>query len=104
MIWDITYGRLDFDFHRRRREVLAGIDESIALEAVLLVVQLAVPALPLDQLGMRAALDDLAGLDDEDLVRALDRGQPVRDHEGGPAAAQRAQAVLNQRFALAVEA
>src|SRR5215467_7980040 len=53
---------------------------------------------------MRAALDDLAVLEHQDLVRALDGRQPVRDHERRAAAAQGAQTVADQRLALAVEA
>ena len=47
---------------RLRREVLARIDEPIALEAVLLVVQLPVAPALREQLVVRAALDDLAAL------------------------------------------
>ena len=53
---------------------------------------------------MRAALDDLAALEHQDLIRAPNRRQPVRDDERRAALAQRPQAVLNQRLALAVEA
>src|SRR5947208_15561115 len=68
---------------RRRfgREILARIDESIALEAILLVVQLPVAPVRRQQLVVVAALDDLASLEHEDLIRASNRGQPVRDHE-----------------------
>ena len=68
---------------RRRfgREVFAGIDEPIALEVVLLVVELAVAAVQRQQRLVRAALDDLAAFEDEDLIGAANRGQPVRDDE-----------------------
>src|SRR5262249_60874978 len=87
-----------------RREVLAGVDEAILLEPVLLVVQLAVSAVDGEQFLMRAALDDLAVLEHQDLVGAADGREPVGDDEGGAAGAQRLQAILNHRFALAVEA
>src|SRR6185503_16910269 len=50
------------------------------------------------------ALDDLSVLEHQDLVGAPDRRQAVRDDEGGAAVAQRLEAVLDHRFALAVEA
>src|SRR5690349_14013446 len=55
-----------------RGEVLAGIDEAIRLELVLLVVERLVAAAEGDQLGVRAALDDLAAFEDEDLIGAAD--------------------------------
>ena len=66
---------------RFRCEVLARIDEPIALEPVLLVVQLPVPASLVEQLVVRAALDDLAVLEHQNLVGAADGRQPVRDDE-----------------------
>src|SRR6185437_11551981 len=72
--------------------------------AVLLLVQLAIAPAERDQFGVRSALHDLAVLEHEDLVRALDGGQSVGNDERGPATAERAQAVANQRFTLAVEA
>src|SRR5882724_10636149 len=53
---------------------------------------------------MGAALDDLTGLEHEDLIGALDRRQTVSYDERRASAAQRVQSVANQRFALAVEA
>ena len=53
---------------------------------------------------MRAALDDLAALEHQDLIGAPNRREPVRDHERRPPLPQRLQAVLDQRLALAVEA
>ena len=69
-----------------------------------LVVELPVAPVERQQLVVRAALDDLAVLEHQDLVGAADRRQPVRDDERRPALPQRAQAVLDQRLALAVEA
>src|SRR4051812_48208002 len=87
-----------------RREILTRVDEPIAFELVLLVVQLAVAAALCDQLVVRPSLDDLPGFEDQDLIRALDGRQPVRDDERGASAPQRFQAVLDQCLALAVEA
>ena len=53
---------------------------------------------------MRAALDDLAAFQHQNLIGAANRRQPVGDDEGRPPGAQRPQAVLDERFALAVEA
>src|ERR687897_2833307 len=96
--------RADLDRLGLGREILSGVHELIALEVVLLVVQLPVAAVQREQLVVRAALDDLSMLEDENLIGAADRGQPVRDHERRPSMAQAAEAVLNHRLALAVEA
>ncbi len=53
---------------------------------------------------MRAAFDDLAAFEDQNLIRAANRREPMRDHEGRPAFAQAAQAVLDHLLALGVEA
>src|SRR4029079_9080024 len=81
-------------------EVLARVDVLVLLGAVLLLVQLPIAATERDQLQMRAALDDLAVFQHEDLVRALDRRQTMGDDERRSAAAQRAKTVADQRFAL----
>src|SRR5262245_50055762 len=44
-----------------RREVFTRIDEAVALERVLLVVQLPVPAVQRQQFRVRPVLDDLTG-------------------------------------------
>src|SRR5262249_58233055 len=88
---------------RFRREVFAGIDEAVALESILLVVELAISAGSGKQLFVRSALDDLTGFEHENLIGALNRRQPVRDDERRAAATQRFEAVLNHRFAFAVE-
>src|SRR5512135_511428 len=101
-------GRSDRCRHRYRlrfrREILSRVDEPVALEAVLLVVELAVAPTRGEQLAVSAALHDLSRLEYQDLIRALDGGEPVRDHERRPAAAQTLQAVLDQRLALGIEA
>ena len=87
-----------------RSKVFSRIDEPILLEIVLLVVELAIPSIGLEQRFVRAALDDLAALEHEDLIGAANRRKPVRDHERRPATPERAQPVLNLRFALRVQA
>src|SRR6266545_4047208 len=89
---------------RLRREILARIDEAILLELVLLVVQLAIPAVHREQLVVRPAFDDFAVLEDENLVGAADGREPVRDDERRASMAQRPEAVLNECLAFAVEA
>src|SRR5438876_1462456 len=88
---------------RLRGEVLAGVDEEVLLKTVLLVVQLPVAAPPGEQLRVGAALDDLAALDHQDLIRAADGRQAMRDDEGGTASPQVAEPVLDRRLALRVE-
>src|SRR5256885_1747503 len=86
------------------REVFARVDEPVLLEAVLLVVQLAIAPVLGEQLGMRAALDDLAAFHHQDLVRAADRGEAVGDHERPPAAPPRPEPVLDGGLALPIHA
>src|SRR2546425_963442 len=86
------------------REVFAGVDEQVLLEVVLLVVQLPVAPVPGEQLGVRAALHDLAPFHHQDLVGAADGREPVGDHEGRAATPQGAEPVLDRRLALRVEA
>src|SRR5438552_11936644 len=81
---------------RLRGEVLAGVDEEVLLKTVLLVVQLPVAAPPGEQLRVGAALDDLAALDHQDLIRAADGRQAMRDDEGGTASPQVAEPVLDR--------
>jgi len=53
---------------------------------------------------VRAALNDLAIFHNQDLVCAANRRKAVGDDECRTASAERAQAFLNQRFALAIQA
>ena len=87
-----------------RREILARVDEPVPLEPVLLVVQLAVPAFQLQQLFVGPPLDDLAVLEHENLIGALDGREPVRDHERRASAPERLQPVLDEPLAFAIEA
>ena len=48
-------------------------------------IQVGVHTLGLEQLFVRALLDDLPVLDHQDLIGMHDSGQPVRDHERGAA-------------------
>ena len=61
-------------------------------------VELVVPPLLRDQLVVRAPLDDAALLQYHDAVRVPDRGQAVRDHEGGAPGHQGVHALLYQRL------
>ena len=64
---------------------LAGRQEQIVLQSLLLGVEIEIAALRGVQLFVRAALDDLALLDHQNLVGAADGGKPVGDHERGAA-------------------
>src|SRR5262245_62045643 len=80
-----------FDRCRLRRfgcEIFPWIDEAVALQLVLLVVQLAVAAVQRQQLGMRAPLDDLSCLEHQNLVCAPNGRQAMGDDERGPSFAQ----------------
>src|SRR5687768_7465287 len=61
-----------------RREVLARIHKPVFLDLILLVVQLPISAGGRQQFVMAATLDDFAGLEHENLVRAPDRRQAMR--------------------------
>src|SRR5687768_935799 len=87
-----------------RREVLAGIHESILLDLILLVVQLPISAVRREQLVVAAAFDDLPRLEHENLVGAPDCREAMRDDERRPPTAKRVQPVLDERLAFAVEA
>src|SRR5215468_4616723 len=95
---------LDLYFRQFRREILAGVDELVALELVLLVVKLSVAAVDRQQLFVRAAFDYFAALEDQNLIGAADGREAVGDDEGRAPAPQRSQALLNHRLALAVQA
>ena len=84
-------------------EFFTGIDEAVHLEFVLFVVELFVAAVVCEEFVMRAALDDFAVLEDENLVGTPDGGQAMGDDEGGAALAQRRESVLDFLFTLAVE-
>src|SRR6185436_6098988 len=73
---------------RDLRKVLARIDERVLLRAILLFIELAIASAELNELAMRAALDNLAALEHQDLIGALDRRQAVRDDERRAAAAE----------------
>src|SRR5271154_6227061 len=52
---------------------------------------------------MRAAFDDLALFHNQDLLSASDGGKPMRNHEGGTALHQVAQAILDHCLRFGVE-
>ena len=66
-------------------------------------VQLGVQAAGGQQLVVRAALDDPAVVDDQDLVGLADGGQPVRDDQRRPAGQRRLQRPLHRRLGLGVQ-
>ena len=51
----------------------AAVDEALVFEAILFVVERAVAAFACEQFVVRAAFDDFAGFEDEDLVGGADR-------------------------------
>src|SRR3954468_16992443 len=102
VVW--AQGGGEFDGGEFGGEVFAGVDEAVRFEPVLLVVERAIAATEREELLVRAALDDLAVLQDKNLVGAADRRQAVGDHERGAPLPQRAEAVLDERLALAVQA
>lgn len=55
------------------------------------------------QLGVRPTLNDLAIFDHEDLVGATDRGQSVRDDDGGAPDQSIIQGLLHSHLGLTVE-
>ncbi len=67
------------------------------------VVQLGVQAARREQVLVRAAFPDPALVDDEDLVRFPDGGQPVRDDQGRPAAQRGLERRLHRRLRFGVQ-
>src|SRR5436309_7466953 len=86
------------------RVPLAGRQEQVGLEAVLPRVEVEVAAALRVQRLVRAALDDAAVLDHQDLVGAPDGREPVGDDEGGAVLHQVGEARLDERLGLGVEA
>src|SRR6266550_2103034 len=66
-------GGRNLRFRELGGEILAGVDEAVRFELVLLVVQRAIPSPQRQELLVGAALDDLAVLEDENLVCTADR-------------------------------
>src|SRR5262249_14318777 len=96
--------RSNLFLRRDPQKILARVDERVLLGAVLFLVQLAIAPAERDELLVGTTLDDLAVLEHEDLIGALDRRQAVGDDERRATATQRAEAVADERLALAVEA
>src|SRR6266849_5420605 len=84
-------------------DLLALVDELIDDHAVLLLIQRAVASAQGHQLAVRAALDDPALFEHEDLIGFPDRREAVRDDERGASPHQGGEAVLDQCFAFTVE-
>src|SRR5208282_5566316 len=76
----------------------------IGLHAVLARVEVPVAAARRQQFLVPAAFDDAPALDYENLVGAADGGEPVRDDERGAPAHQVAEALLDERLRLRVQA
>src|SRR3546814_16036293 len=71
------------------------------LQAILLVVELPVPPAQREQFRLGAPLHDAPMLQHEDLVRARDGREPMRDHERRAPRAEAAQSIANELLALA---
>src|SRR5207249_6286339 len=81
----------------------ARVDVDVLFRAVLAIMQIAVAAAQTHELLVRTSFDDRAGLEDDDLIGALDRREPVGDDERRATPPQIAKPVANHRLALAVE-
>src|SRR3954468_4877736 len=66
-------------------------------------VKLGVNAVAREELGVAARFDDTPALEHRDAVRALDRGQAVRDDDGAAPAHQRLERRLHLALRLGVE-
>jgi natural product biosynthesis luciferase-like monooxygenase protein len=66
-------------------------------------VELGVKPARSQQFMMAATLLDLACVDHQDLVRLLDRGEPMRNHQRGPSGQRSLQRLLHRRFRFGVE-
>src|SRR3954453_10701464 len=86
----------------RHPRSIGGHRLSDRLAAPVLVQAPVVPAGG-EQLGVRALLDDPAVLEHDDLAGALDRREPVGDHDRRPAGEQAAQASLDLGLAVDVD-
>jgi len=80
----------------------AGGEEEVGFEAVLAVVEIAVAAVEVVEGLVSSSLDDVALLDDQDLVGAADGGEAVGDDEGGASLHEVAEAALDEGFGLGV--
>jgi hypothetical protein len=95
----LDFGNLSFfDF-----VAFAGGEEEVGFQAVLAGVEVVVAAAELVEGLVGSSFDDVALLDDEDLVGAANGGEAVGDDEGGPALHEVAEAVLDHGLGLGVE-
>src|SRR5690349_10566130 len=65
----------------RNGVAFAGSQEEVGLQPVLTRIEVVIAATERKQLGMTAALHDSSLLDDQDLVGAPDRREPVGDNK-----------------------
>ena len=66
-------------------------------------IQFGVGAAVFEEGGVGAAFDDLAAVDDEDLVGGEDGGEAVSDGEGGATGGEPSEGVLDEAFGAGVE-
>src|ERR1051326_2895433 len=96
---------------RRSREVIGernldlSVDECLTLLLLVLEpVEFVIDALERQQFLVRSHLADLAFVKHDDLIRALDRGKPVRDHDRGPSVEKFSNRLLDQDLAFGIDA
>ncbi len=98
--------RLDIDLvavaHRARCRIGCNDIAIVLALCGLRAHQPVIGAVAADQLGMAAAFDDMAFVEDEDPVGADDARQPVREDQGRASRRQAVEALLNDRFVLGV--
>src|SRR6476661_4158069 len=82
----------------------AGGQEEIALDLVLLGVEIVVAASRGVERCMRTAFDDSTAFHDKNLLGAPNGGEAMGDHKGSPAAHQITQSFLNERLGFGIEA
>src|SRR5579859_1707433 len=91
-------------FRSRNHVALAGSQEQIALQAMLLVIKFAITSVHGVQLLVVAALHDTSLLDDQNLVRAPDRRKPVCNHKGRAVLHKVRESLLNQHLRFRIQA
>ena len=87
----------------RRRHLQRGVDRSVMRRVRLQADELGVVAIEREQLFVAALLDQLAAVEDEDAVGVAEGREPVGDGDGGAAAGQGLEGLLNRLFAFGVD-
>src|SRR5208282_5905447 len=82
---------------------LARSQKEIALNAVLLGIEIVIAAAHGVEFFVGAVFDNLSLLDDQNLIGAADRRKPMRDHERGAPLHQVGKTLLNQLLRFRVE-